>query len=67
MIQVLTTGGGFNPVRTGPPVEVGRDGRLVPGPTYDIVEFNEVGGAQIFRGVDVWIQEQLIDRGACPR
>ncbi len=66
VIQVLTTGGGFNPVIISPP-EVGPFGTLVPGPTYDIVEFNEVGGAEIFRGVDVWIQEQLINRGVCPR
>lgn len=66
VIQVLANGSGFNPVVTGPS-EVDAFGRPVPGPTFDIVEFNEVGGAEIFRGVDVWIQEQLIDRGACPR
>ena len=33
---------------------------------YDFVEFNEVGGAKIFSDVDAWIQDKLINQGACP-
>ena len=64
-IQVLTTGQGYNPVVVKPPVR-NANGTLTPGRVFDMVTFNEVGGGTIFRDVDIWVQEQLMLRGACP-